>query len=121
MTAGDRAGDEHEVEVRDDEVGVGDLPVDREDREHHAGDPAEREQDEEARRRSTAACARTIEPRNSVATQLRTLTPVGIAIAIEESMKKASATAGSGVANMWCAHTSIDRNAMPMLEAAIAL
>ena len=64
---------------------------------------------------------RTIDPRNSVATQLRTLTPVGIAIAIEEIMKNASAIAGSGVANMWCAHTSMDRNAIPMLEAAIAL
>ena len=36
-------------------------------------------------------------------------------------MKKASTTVGSGVANMWCAHTSIERNAIPMLDAAIAL
>jgi hypothetical protein len=62
-----------------------------------------------------------IEPRNSVATQLSTLTPVGTAIAIEESMKNTSTALESGVANMWWAHTSIDRNAIAMLDAAIAL
>ena len=46
---------------------------------------------------------------------------MGMAIAIEDSMKNASTTVGSGVANMWWAHTSIERNAIPTLDAAIAL
>ena len=41
-----RAAHEHVVEVGDDEVGVGQLPVDREDGEEDAGDAA----DEERRR-----------------------------------------------------------------------
>ena len=36
-------------------------------------------------------------------------------------MKKTSTTVGLGVANMWCAHTSMPRNAMPTVAAAIAL
>ena len=61
-----------------------------------------------------------IVPRHSVAIQLKILTPVGTAIT-NESMKKASTTVDIGVANMWCAHTSRPRNAMPAVEAAIAL
>ena len=60
-------------------------------------------------------------PRHSVAIQLKTLTPVGTAITIDESMKKASTTVEIGVVNMWCAHTSSDRKAMPTVAAAIAL
>jgi len=65
--------------------------------------------------------ANSIEPRNSVATQLSTFTPVGMAINIDDNMKNTSTALDSGVANMWCAHTSSERNAMPMLDAAIAL
>ena len=36
-------------------------------------------------------------------------------------MKNASTTVDIGVANMWWAHTSIARKAMPMVAAAIAL
>ena len=36
-------------------------------------------------------------------------------------MKNASTTVDSGVTNMWCAHTSSDRKAMPTVAAAIAL
>ena len=36
-------------------------------------------------------------------------------------MKNTSTALESGVANMWWAHTSIDRNAIAMLDAAIAL
>ena len=60
-------------------------------------------------------------PRQSVASQLKILMPVGTAIANDESMKNASTTVPVGVVNMWCAHTSIDRNAMPAVDAAIAL
>ena len=41
---------QHVVEVRDDEVAVGDLPVERQHRHHHAGDPAEQEDQQEADR-----------------------------------------------------------------------
>lgn len=52
---------------------------------------------------------KTIDPRQSVASQLKTFTPVGIAISIEESMKNTSTTVGIGTVNMWWAHTSIER------------
>ena len=62
-----------------------------------------------------------IVPRHSVATQLKIFTPVGTAIRKLESMKNASTTVDIGVANMWCAHTSMPRKAMPAVDAAIAL
>ena len=64
---------------------------------------------------------KTIDPRHRVAIQLKILMPVGTAITIELIMKKASTTVAVGVANMWCAQTSIDRNAIAAVEAAIAL
>ena len=36
-------------------------------------------------------------------------------------MKKPSTTIGTGEANMWCAQTSVARNAITTVEAAIAL
>ena len=56
-----------------------------------------------------------------MASQLKILMPVGTAIVNEDSMKKASTTVGVGVANMWCAHTSMPRNAIATVDAAIAL
>src|SRR3954454_14625636 len=64
---------------------------------------------------------RTSEPRHIVAIQLKILMPVGTAIANDESMKKASTAIGVGVVNMWCAHTSMPRNAIAAVDAAIAL
>ena len=43
-----RAAHEHVVEVGDHEVGVGELPVDREDGEEDAGDAADEERADEA-------------------------------------------------------------------------
>src|SRR3954467_14842280 len=63
----------------------------------------------------------TIVPRHSVASQLKILMPVGIAIANDESMKKASTTLAVGVANMWCAHTSMPRNEIAAAEPTTAL
>ena len=60
-------------------------------------------------------------PRHSVAIQLKIFTPVGTAIMKLESMKNASTTVDIGVENMWCAQTNMPRNAMPAVEAAIAL
>src|ERR1041385_6843763 len=60
-------------------------------------------------------------PRHMVAIQLKILMPVGTAMANDESMKKASTTIGVGVVNMWWAHTSMPRNAMAAVDAAMAL
>ena len=60
-------------------------------------------------------------PRQSVASQLKILMPVGTAIANEESMKKASTTVAVGVGNMWCAHTSMLRNVIAAADATTAL
>src|SRR3712207_136856 len=60
-------------------------------------------------------------PRQSVAIQLKTFTPVGIAIRNDASMKKTSTIAGCGTVNMWCAHTISDRNAITAVAAATAL
>ena len=43
-----RSAEEHEVDVGDDEVGVGYVDVDRHHAEHHAADPAHCERDDEA-------------------------------------------------------------------------
>ena len=53
-----------------------------------------------------------IEPRNIVATQLNTFTPVGTAISIVVYMKNSSATSGRPTMNMWCAQTMKERIAM---------
>ena len=63
----------------------------------------------------------TIDPRHSVAIQLKILTPVGMPIRNELSMKNPSTTIGTGEANMWWAHTSVARNAITAVDAAIAL
>ena len=56
------AADQHVVQMRDDEVGVVRLPVERHHRHHHAGQPAEREDEQEAeheqRRRGESQPAR---------------------------------------------------------------
>src|ERR671917_1956659 len=64
---------------------------------------------------------RWMSPRQSVAIQLKILMPVGTATANDESMKNASTTVAVGVANMWWAHTSMPRNAIATVDAAIAL
>ncbi len=60
-------------------------------------------------------------PRQVVASQLKILIPVGTAITIDEIMKKLSRPVPSPTVNMWCAHTSIEKNAMPSVENATAL
>ncbi len=62
-----------------------------------------------------------IGPFHSVAIQLKILMPVGTAMRNELSMKNASTTVAVGVVNMWCAHTSMPRNAIATVDAAIAL
>ena len=43
-----RAADQHVVQVRDDEIGVMDLEVERHRAEHDAGQPADQQDEEEA-------------------------------------------------------------------------
>jgi hypothetical protein len=64
---------------------------------------------------------KTIEPRHSVAIQLKILMPVGTAIANDEIMKIASTTVAVGVVNMWWPQTSRPRNAIAAVAAAMAL
>ena len=51
----DRAADHDVVEVRDDEVGVGDVDVQADRGEEEPGQPADREQPDEADRRRASA------------------------------------------------------------------
>ena len=60
-------------------------------------------------------------PRQVVASQLKILIPVGTAMIIDEIMKKLSSEIGSPTENMWWAQTSIEKNAMKIVENAIAL
>src|SRR3954449_5425864 len=54
-------------------------------------------------------------PRHMVPIQLKNLMPVGTAIRNDRNEKNGSNT--WPVANMWCAHTLIDRAAIPMVAA----
>src|SRR5207248_4637972 len=67
------------------------------------------------------AVVKRIDPFQSVASQLKILIPVGTAIANEDNMKKPSTGVLTGVANMWCAQTSVPRNAIATVEVAIAV
>ncbi len=60
-------------------------------------------------------------PRQSVASQLKILIPVGTAMIIDAIMKKAWSEIGRPTVNMWCAHTSIEKNPIATVDAAIAL
>jgi hypothetical protein len=60
-------------------------------------------------------------PRQVVAIQLKILTPVGMATAIDVIMKNAFSPQGIPTANMWWAQTSIETKAIPTVENAIAL
>ena len=48
------------------------------------------------------------------------LIPVGTPTSTDASMKKPFKQFGSPTANMWCAQTSIETNAIPTVENAIA-
>jgi len=60
-------------------------------------------------------------PRHRVASQLKIFTEVGTATASEVAAKNACRYVGIPTVNMWCAHTSMLANAMPMVENATAL
>ena len=56
------------------------------------------------------------EPPHSVAIQLKTLTPVGTAMAMVKTAKTESAIGPRPTVNMWCAHTPKPKKAMAMPE-----
>src|SRR3990170_2674997 len=60
-------------------------------------------------------------PRQSVASQLKILTPVGTATAMVASMNGTRAVRESPVVNMWWAHTRKPTNPMPKSATAIDL
>ena len=60
-------------------------------------------------------------PRQVVASQLKILIPVGIAMTIDEIMKNVSSPVDNPAVNMWWAQTSIEKNAMARVENATAL
>ena len=52
------------------------------------------------------------DPKNKVDNQLKTLTPVGIAINIVEYIKNNSPAIGIPTVNIWWAHTTKDKSAI---------
>ena len=76
----DRAAHHHVVEVRDDEVGVVQVDVDAHHAEEDAGEAADREHPAGTPARRASACPDGSSPLYRVATQLKTLIAVGIAI-----------------------------------------
>ena len=72
-------------------------------------------------RANNIAVSKWMFPRHAVASQLKILIPVGTAITIDVIMKNESSPTGMPTANMWCAQTSSEKNAMLIVENAIAL
>jgi hypothetical protein len=75
------------MEVRNDVIGVLELDIDRHQRQHHSAETADGEQADERPAQNSIGVSKVIEPRQSVATQLKTFTPVGMAISIVAYMK----------------------------------
>ncbi len=107
----DRAEDDV-VEVRDDEIRVGHVEVERRRGEDDTRQSAEGERDEEADGQMIGV-SKVIEPRHIVPIQLKIFTPVGTAMSIVMKAKKGSRT--EPVTYMWCAHTVTDRAAIAMV------
>ena len=114
------AAHQHEVEVGDDEVGVVDLPVDRERRHEDAGDPPDQEQRDEAdaedqRRRELDR------PAPQRGDPVEDLHAGGTAIRYELNMTKHEIASGIGAVNMWWAQVRKPRKAIATVDAAIDL
>ena len=79
------------VKVRDDEVRIAQLPIERRGSQHDPGEPGNQELEQESRCRTASASRSWILPPHMVASQLKILIPVGTAIAMVESTKNAFA------------------------------
>ena len=64
--------------------------------------------------------AKRILPPHMVASQLKILMPVGTAMIMVESVKKAFATEVMPTVNIWCAHTPSEMNTIPTEAATMA-
>ena len=69
----------HVVKVRDDKIGIAELPIERSDRERDAGQAAQSESETETPCRKAWAWRSGILPPHMVAIQLKILMPVGTA------------------------------------------
>ena len=98
------AADQHVVQVGDDEIGVVRLPVERRERHHHAGQPADDEDRQRRRAPNSIGIDEMTRPASSVARKTKICTPVGIATASDAAEKKPSEICGRPVANMWWTH-----------------
>ena len=105
------------MKVRDDEVGVAELPVERRSRQHDAGQSGDQELEQERNAEQHRACVKRILPPHMVPSQLKILIPVGTAIAVVEATKKALAYDVMPTVNMWCAHTPRLMKPMAMVAA----
>ena len=63
-------------------------------------------------RENSMGVSKVMAPRHRVATQLKTFTPVGMAMSMVEYMKNSWPAAGMPVVNMWWAQTMKDSTAM---------
>jgi hypothetical protein len=120
MIANSAPGHQHVVEVGDHEIGVVVLEVGRHDRQHQAGEAADREQEDEAEREQHRRLEGHRALRHIVATQLNTFTPVGTAISMVAYMKNSWPPSGMPTVNMWCAQTMNDRKAIEAVAYTIA-
>ena len=114
------AAEQRVVEVRDHEVAVVHLPVDRERGQVDPGEPADDEEREEAEREQHRRLEAEV-PAPERGEPVEDLDPVGTAMTIDAIMKKACNEIGSPTVNMWCAHTSIEKKPIATVEATIAL
>ena len=113
----DGAAEEHVVEVGDDEVGVRHLLVERDDREHDAGQPADHEVDEEAEH----VQERRLDDRPPAPDRGEPgedLHPLGIAIIMLAAAKNAIEICGRPTANMWCTQTPKPMSAVATVASA---
>ncbi len=103
------------MEVRDDEISIVNLSIDRHGGQHDAREPARNKDEEEAndeqQRRPPHRLAI-----HSVAIQQKICTPFGTAMSILEAVKKLAPSCGRPVVNMWCTQSPNDRKPTAMSE-----
>ena len=92
--------DQHVMQMRDDEIRIVRLPVERDQRHHDTGQAAKHENEEEAQHEERRR--RELElPSAIVAIQEKTWMPLGMATAMLAAVKKPSDMWGMPVGNMW--------------------
>ena len=90
----ENGADQHVVEVRDDEIGVAELPVEGRDGEHDAGEAGDEELEEETRWRTSSEVVKWMLPPQMVASQLKILMPVGTEMTMVEKHEEGVGAGG---------------------------